>query len=377
MQSPTADPRDGMAEADVVALIESAEAVTIGQGCELVDRDLNVIEDITEDMAVGGSVTRSNYATLHGSAQLEFRRALDWGQAIVRPYMTLSDGTTTARFNLGAYFTDVPKETIGETDTIFPVDAVDQLDPLADAVGDAYGVDAGDNVIDTVLGILSNRGYSQWVLDASRADATLPSSKAWALDSSITWLTVVNELLGSIGYQGIWADWSGRLRLQTYLRPIERNPEWIYRSSGPASMLYPVRERELDLFGAPNRWVFYRGNQTEDETPLAEGAGIFTYENAVEGPTSIEARGRTITAAPESLDAVDQDALVQQAMSKIDAAMNSKAAWTGTTFPNPLTWHFDRYLYYDSTRIAPIDVLSTQWTINLDGSPMQHTWSEV
>ncbi|MGW5556845.1 hypothetical protein ACWER9_06435 [Micromonospora sp. NPDC003944] len=370
MQALTGSPREHLAAAQVEALIVDSPAVTVGYGAELVDQSLTVLADISEDL-LGGSVSRNAYADLHGTTQLIIARDLDWGRAIVRPHMVLSDGVTTARFNLGAYFTKTPKRDLSRAPATFDVAGVDVLDVLVDPVGQTYAVDAGVGYLAAVEDILIQRGFVQYIIDPTAASTTLPTAKVWQFDDRTSWLTVVNDLLAAVGYAGIWSDWDGRPRCHPYQPPLERSVEWTYEADGGRSMIAPERTVEQDYYQAPNRWVFYQRNNVE-QAPV-EGNGMYTYINQSTGPASVDARGRVISRV-EGLDAADHAALIRQAQELIDADMRMPSTYSGTTALNPLHWHFDRLFVIDGAAGPPLDVLGTQWTLPLTGRRMTHEW---
>ncbi|WP_422751340.1 hypothetical protein [Micromonospora sp. WMMD1219] len=376
MQPLTASPRDQMTAAQVRWLVQDCPAVEAGNGCELVDQNLETIDDISDDFT-GGTVDRRSYNTLHGSAQLAIARTLDWGTAIVRPYLTLTDGTISARFNLGAYYTSRPQRRTGQDPPAHAVVGYDILDRLNDKTGTAYAVDAGVEVLTAVETILRDRGYTRYILDPAAAGKTLPSAYVSPLDDDKTWLTIVNDLLKTVGYQGVWSDWNGYLRAEPYARPAERPVEWLYTLDPAQAIISPERAYTLDTYAAPNRWVAIRANDI-DGAPPVEGAGIFTWENQSAGPTSIDARdGRVITRTLR-ISAADQAALETQAWLDIDADMRRPQTITHTTGPNPLHWHFDRVALDDPAADGAerwADVLATGWRLPLDGGDMDHEWT--
>ncbi|MFI5833219.1 hypothetical protein ACIA5A_06030 [Micromonospora sp. NPDC051300] len=376
MQPPTAPPRDGITQQQVVSLIQDSPALTVGRGIELVDLSLSVLDDLTLDFA-GGRVERHSYNTLHGQAELSFSRPLDWGSAIVRPYMTLSDGTDTARFNLGAYYTSTPETQLGEEPPTWTATGYDILLILGDLVGESYAVAAGQPYLAAVEAILVDRGVQAYVIDQAAADRVLPSARTWALDDNATWLTIVNDLLGAVGYAGVWSDWDGRLRCGPYQNPRDRAPEWLYTVDDATSMLTSRRTLADDYFDAPNRWVAVRSNNVDGAAPV-EGNGLWTYQNDVDGPTSVQARGRVITAPLLQLDVADQAALVAAARQQIDADRRRRTTVTVGTSPNPLHWHFDRLAVADPAMgSALLDVMCTSWVLPLDGADMSHDWSTI
>jgi hypothetical protein len=375
MQPATAPPRDQLTPAKVVELVRDTPGLRTAAGCELLDMSLTVLDDLTDDFA-GGTVTRESYATLHGSAQLGIARTLDWGRAIVRPYMLLESAGTLARFNLGAYFAASPLTELGESPVTHAVVGYDILDRLGDPVGEVYAVAAGAGYLATVEQILQAQGYTQYVIDQQAAASVLPSARTWAMEDSITWLTIVNDLLGSVGYQGIWSDWDGRLRVQPYLSPSQRASEWVYDVGESTSMLTVARTVERDYYRAPNRWVFYRSNNVDGPAPV-EGDGVYTFVNQSDGPTSVDARGGRVITRTVGLDVADQAALVAAAQLSIDADLRLKTTLSLGTAPNPLHWHFDRLTLADPAFGPVAEVLGTKWTLPLGGGDMAHDWSVI
>lgn len=361
-----------LSAAQVESLIRDTAALKTSAGVELLDIGLNVLADLT-DVFAGGTVSRSSYATLHGTATLHVAQTLDWGTAILRPYMILNDGVTFARFNLGAYLTSSPREEVGEAPATHEIAGYDILHWLNTPVGEAFSVDAGTGYLAAAETILTTQGIVAYQIDQTRADAVLPTARIWPLDANTTWLNIVNDLTSAIGYQGIWSDWNGALRIVPYVNPTDRATEWLYDTDPLTSML-GQRVAVRDFFNAPNRWVFYWSADPSGAQPV-EGAGVYTFVNEATGPTSRAARNRTITAAPQQVDAVDQTALIALAQSRIDADLRLMTTFEMTTAPNPLHWHFDRVTVDDPELGILPDALVTKWDLPLDGEDMTQSWS--
>lgn len=375
MQPPTGGPRQGLTAAAVTALLRDSPSLHVaGAGLELLARDLTVLADISGQLA-GGTVSRSSYADLHGSASLAIESTLDWGSAIVRPYITLTDFVTTARFNLGAYYTPTPKTVLDEDPATYAVEALDILDGLSTPIGEAYTIAAGTGYLAAVETILIQQGFTQYLIDQTAAGRVLPSARTWVLDENTTWLAAVNDLLASIGYWGIWSDWDGYLRVQAYVSPAARPPEFSYDVGAATSMLTPGTQIEHDFYRAPNRWVFWRSNGVDGAAPV-EGNGLYTVVNQTDGPTSIEARGGRVISRAVPLDVADQPSLVTAGQRIVDDDLLIKTSVTVGVSPNPLHWHFD-VVAIDDTRIAPPGgrAMVTKWTLPLDGGDGAQEWS--
>lgn len=372
MQGLTDGPRAGMNPSDVLYLIQGAGAVTVGAGCELLSPQLEVLGDLSSEL-LGGSVTRQGYATLHGSAELALTAHLDWGTAILRPHYTIRVGDLSARFNLGAYLTSVPTREVGTSTPSFDVTGFDILHWLNTPVGDSYAVEEGVGYLDAIKEILDAQGL-QYVIQEDASTETLPSPRVWPLADKVTWLTIVNDLLGAVGYRGLYSDPDGRLRAERYLAPRDRGPEWTYDTDPSYGMLGQRRGEELDLFEAPNRWVFVRSNNVDGDAPVA-GNGVYTVDNFTNGPTSQQARGGRVITTIRDLDVADHASLVTAGDAIVEAEMSLSRKRDLTTAPNPLHWHFDRMLVDDPELGGYFDVLCTKWTLPLNGDDMDHEWT--
>lgn len=374
MQPYVDPPRDQLTSDQIVQLLQNEEAIELTGGLEIVNINLDMIEDISGDLG-GGSVERQSYADLHGSARFKITRTIDWGGDLLRPYIVISGGGIEARFNLGVYHPTTPAHSLEETPATYDVEGYDILLRLHQSVGDAFSIAAGESYLVKIEEILQGRGYTQYIIDQQAASSVAPDARVWAFDDSITWLTIVNDMLASIGYAGIWSDWNGRLRLQPYLNPIDRAPEWYYSDDAATSMLSTKRSVERDYFASPNRWVIYRSNLVDGDTPV-EGDGIYTYINDSTGDTSVDARRGLVITHTEGVDVADQGALVARAQQIINADMEVPTLYAVQVSPNPLHWHFDRLLVSDSAAIPVADVMCTQWSLPLppDQGDMTQQW---
>ncbi len=372
MQPPVTDIRSEYTPEQVEYEIRDSPSIHISAGVELLDMDLNVLEDLTDDL-IDGAVSRSNYANLHGGATLALSRELAWGQAIVRPYMRLNG----IRFNLGAYYTNTPDRELGTQPLVYTVQCYDLLDALNTPTGEAFAVAAGASYLTTVREILNGLGFSQLQIDSTRVSTTLPTAKVWPLDSQTTWLNIVNDLLAAIGYRGIWSDWDGYLRCEPYLTPSDRATEWVYDTTDPNSTMLSIKRIvSRDYYKAPNKWVAIRQGDIAGSTPI-EGNGVYTYINEYDGLTSVESRdGRVITSVL-LLDAADQSALISQTNQAIESDLRLQTKYIVESSPNPLHWHFDKLLYRDQEVGSDVAVMSTAWELPLLGGNMRHNWTEI
>lgn len=361
-------------QAAVIALIRTNPSMLLGAGMDLLDRNLNVIADLSGDLQ-DGEVSRSNFATLHGSLTFTLTAQLSWGSAIVRPYLLVGgEGMTTQRFNMGAYFTNTPNYTTGTDPTVYSVQGYDLLDVLNSKVGDSYAVQAGTEYLTAVETILINQGVTKYTIDSARAGTLLPEARGWAATEGATWLRIVNELLSAIGYRGIYSDWDGQLVCVPYQSPEDKAPEWTYDDGEFTAELLPQQEVSHDYYATPNRWVAVRTNMPEGTTP-SEGDGIAIYQNDSDGETSVEGRGRVKSERYE-FEAADQDALVTKLMQQVAQDKTVSTNIAGETSPNPLHWHFD-VITIETAELGTLKVRETSWKLPLNGGLMGHEWAVI
>jgi hypothetical protein len=370
--------------AQVVALI-AAPSLVLSAGLELFDHTDTFVADISSDL-VGGTISHKNSATIHGTASLSLSRALTWGSDRVRPYMTLTDPATgrSGRWNLGVYVMATPKAPFGESPATYSVSGSDKLYLLGGPVGDSYSVAAGANVLTAVTtAITAGSGVSgsQVILDGTASASTLPAARVWPLGGSggsatagFTWLDIVNDLLGMVGYQNLWCDWDGKYRSGPAQDPAVRSSEYTFSADdGLATLVGPARTVTADLWQAPNWWRFI--GQSWASTP-AEGNGFYTVQNLSSGPASQQAVGRVVKKVVY-LQAADQASLVN--LGNIQVAQD-KAVVTSVAVnlaPMPAQWHLDVATYVDSAVGATMKVATSDWTLDLGGADGQTNWDVV
>jgi len=372
MLNPIAAPRDGLTVDEVTALLRSP-SVAVSSHLETVDPDtLAPMEDVS-DLLEAGSVSRDNYATLHGSCSLTLTAPLSTN-TLVRPYIVLSDryGDTSARFNMGAYFVTSPDRPLGGESTA--ANGFDRLIILNDFVGDSYTVAAGTAYLTAIETILTALGVTASI-DPAAAAKTLPSARVWPMEDGLTWLHIINGLLASVGYRAMWSDDYGHFTTAPYVAPGARAPEWEYDTRADDTLVGLTRSVKADTFGAPNRWIFIRDMPAEGAAE--DGDGRYVVVNESTGPTSVAAVGRTITQVTH-LEAASQADLVVQGDAHVDASANTHNILSMAIEPNPLHWHFDvvSYLDHADSSLLPKQAVRS-WSLDLVTGLMAQTWRGV
>lgn len=379
MQSLTAPPRDGLTEAQVRQLLVG-DVVTVSAGAERLNSQLEVQEDISDDL-VGGTVSRQMLAEIHGDFQLQLSRELDWAHDLVQLYMTLSEPSgITARFNVGVAVLTTPDRSVGDTPATFNVQGYDRIYLLRRPVGDSYSVTAGTPVLGAVAAAFTAAGISGVLIDGTSADKTLPADMVWPLvatgtdgvgdATATTWLNVINQLLASIGYRGVWVDERGYFRCDPYLNPTSRPAEFTFTVDDvTATIVGDGRTISVDQWNQPNRWVFVQQNRPFDAAGPTEGDGIYTVDRVPAGELP--------WASQVLLDAADQPSLQAQGDRVVANDTQRTTTLQLATAPFPVAGHFDVFGYVDSDVPDVRKAQAVDWTLPLDGSDMTWTWTAV
>lgn len=410
MQNLTAAPRDALTADQVTYLLRDSSSVDIERGLEVLDLNLAVVEDISDDF-LGGTVTRNNQATIHGTCTLTIARDVDYGNQLLRPYLTLTADGVSARFNGGVFVPRKPQTAYGASLLSNAVTGSDRLLQLNRPVGDAYNVPSGANYLTAIRQVFIDSGVtaSNVLIDTTASALEVPApGRSWPLlapttpsastapvdavagtSNATTWLQIVNDLLGSINYRGVWVDADGLFRCDRYLDPAQRPVEFSLDYDDPLrNIIATSRTMTRDVSQVPNVWIFQRQNMTDaGGSPVepVEGAGQYTVTNQSDGDTSIDARGggqigRYVSVVP--LNAADQATLVSLGDRQVASDKQVATTWTVATSPLPAAWHEDVYSYHDDEAAGDVKVLSTGWTLDYGNSrtppaDQTHTWQLV
>lgn len=369
MQPLTAPPRDHLTDAQVRALI-TGPRLDKWAGAELLDLNLRVIEDISDDLA-SCTVTRNMDATIHGACRVSLSRQIDWGTQLVRLYQTLSDGIITARFNVGVFSLTTPQHPYGPIPATYDSQGYDRLYWLNRQVGDSRSVATGAKVLAAVRQAFTDAGLTGVSIDPAADDKTLPKAMTWPLlpqdAQPATWLRVVNDLLPTVSYRGVWADQDGEYRSQLDVTPLARETEWTF-DEGPTTTIQ-TEDRTLveENWQTPNRWIFVQSNRPIGSTPT-DGAGLYTVDRSAGDP-------RGVWPIQVSFDVTDQASLEALGDARVDADTHAVRTWKVTTGPFPLAGHWDvASLTVDGETHK---VVCTDWQQDLVGGTVDWTWQEV
>lgn len=382
MQSLTASPRNGFTTAQITDLL-LGPALEVDSGLELLDIDLNLIEDISDGL-VDGSIAWSLNAGIHRTCDLEITRALQWGAQLVRPYMILSNGQITARWNLGVYMLTTPVVRYGSSPRTYEAQGYDRLMLLNREVGVAYSVASGTTYRQALLNAFSAAGLTGVYIEGSAADNTLPATRSWPLvakdeadqdqtDTPATWLRVINDLLQAINFRGVWCNEDGIFQCVAYQEPAVRAPEFSFDANDEhISIVGEDREQVQDAWSTPNKWVFRWKNGGTG----IEGDGIYTVDES--DTVNGDRLGRTLEwVSVIDYEAASQAKLVELGNRRVAADKRVVTTYELTTGTFPPAGHADIYTYADNELGAAQKVQAIRWKLSLNGGDTEWTWEVV
>lgn len=254
----------------------------------------------------GGRLEWSQFRSVGGTGSIDITldsTPIDWLSDRIR--ILHHDGETVTPW--GDWIMTAPtRETTG-TLTRTTLALADKCELLNTPVGSAYTVPSGTVVTGRISTILRSVGESG-VIESS--PSTLPKALTWTVDD--TWLTVVNDLLRSIGYASLWADRYGQLRVEPYVEPGDR-PVVISYGPDDAAML-PDWSDEAPLWDVPTGFVAYTQG-TESMAGMRARVDL-----PASHPLSAAARGRHLLRT-EQVEATSTAALTTIARRRLNESV--------------------------------------------------------
>lgn len=375
----------------MIPLSTSEAALLVGSrldvsaGLEVLDLALNVTSDISAEF-VGGSVARNMDAKIHGTCRLALSTELAWGNVLLRPYMTVSDGTTSARWNRGVYMVTTPETVLGDTPVTYSAQGMDRIYLLDRQVGASYTVASGTTYRAALVQAFTDAGLSGYVIDGSAADYTLPTTRTWALvgDSTnpdqtttpVTWLRVVNDLLDAVNFRAVWADENGLFRCGGYQSPAVRAPEFTFNADDATITIVGQNRTILaDQWKTPNKWVFRWTNRPGGMSAV-EGDGIYTYNLPAAHALSATNRGLTWTSVVD-YEAASQAVLTSLGDRRVAADLRVAKQVKVMTGPFPVAGHYDVFSYVDTAAGGTLKVMAQSWEHDLVGGDVSWVWEVI
>lgn len=150
-------------------------------------------------------------------------------------------------------------------------------------------------------------------------DETLRTAKAWAAGST-TELQVINDLLSTIGFHGLWPSPFG-LYSAKHVEPDTASVAHTF-TEGEESLHLPSYPMDSDYLSIPNRLMVTSKGDTR-ETPLTAVA-----QDVATSPWSYNARGFWVDAEPVEVDSTSQEGLMYEANRRLKALQSSAVTMT-------------------------------------------------
>lgn len=360
--------------AQFVALLE-ADDLFVDAAAVLLDADESELADVSADLS-GAVVARNMFRPIHGECRVSIARRLQWQRHRLRLSVSLTSYTEalTATWDRGVWVLSTPDRRLGEEPELFDVVGWDKTVLLDTPCGRTYSMPSGSTPLTVVEGILSTEiaNAGTVTLDQTAVATATTTDRVWAAD--VTWLTIVNECLAAIGYEGVWCDEAGSWRARPYRQPSERTASWSFSAESASSIVGEDRVESQDTTDTPNVWVGFRRNV---DAP-ADGAGRVEVVNLADGDTSLAARGGRVVRWVGEFDAVDDTVLLTmvQAKAASDRMVARKLALT--TGVVPLLWHLDVVQLTDAAIAGSDRWAVEEWSADLFGEvDMGHRWRQV
>lgn len=360
------------------------DRLEVSAGCDVLDLDLNVTGDISDHL-VAGTIARNMRARIHGTCSLDLSTDLAWGTQLVRPYMTLSDGDVSERFNVGVFMLTTPEQVLGDDLPVRSTDGFDRLYLLDREVADDYVRSEGETYYEALVQVFDDAGLTGFLIDGAAADYTLPVDREWPLvarstdpdqtSSPVTWLRVVNDLLTAINFRGVWADENGLYRCQQYLAPAARSPEFTFDVDNIRENIVVARTVIEDQWKTPNRWVFLWQNRPGG---MSSTPGDGLYERNLDDDHPLSAVSRDLDwPKVYSYEAASQAVLEELGDRRVADDLGALAVYKVTTGPFPAAGHWDVVTYADDAAGGSVKAVATDWELDLSGGDMSWTWEAV
>ena len=279
--------------------------------------------------------------------------------------MVLSDGATSARFNLGVYVLTTPDTKRGEDPATYDVTGYDLASLLQNGPADTYEVASGTTYIQAARDVVTASGIGAQVLvDGTRQSTTLPATMVWALtDDGPSWLRILTDLFAAIAYE-MWIDENGNVRARPYADVAQRPVEWTLDTSDAATNIVGEdRTLSIEAGDIANWWRFV---QTNRDTARPRATASTPCRTPATAPRSQAALGRTVRKFVR-LDAADQADPRGAGRQDRRAGQGRRAQGRPGRSTRCRSWR-SATCSSTTTRAPRRRCSAASWSLNLDGS---------
>ena len=265
-----------------------------------------------EHIAPGGHLSGNVNAKIRWSGSITYTGTItreQWYGYRIRPTLVINGKESP----LGVYVVRPNQTTINASSTVLTLDLYDRtFIPASDAVDDTFSIPAGAVVTDAVREILASTGETNVAItrDATR----LPAGLVWEPGTSK--LTIINDLLASVGYSALWCDFTGAYRVSPYIPPSARPVAHTFNEDS-TSIHSPDLVRKQDAL-IPNKIVCI--SQETSDTPAMRAVALNEDPTS---PYSFQSQGVWVAETHTGCEAATQAVLDATARRYLASAVAS------------------------------------------------------
>ena len=324
--------------------VDRATGASTGPLGHVSDADLRI--DLEDDLRWSGHLTWS------GPADEE----PDWRQTQVaaRYSATLADGSAVS-WPMSVYRCATSRRDHDGDHVSVRVSLYDRSLPLRRGrTRTSYTLARGTTVVPAVRSLLATHAAGAPCVVEDSA-ATLRSDMTW--DGGTPWATVIDDLLGAIGYTRLAADRDGVLRSGPHVAPTDRPVVWTY-APGPSALHSGRWGHEEDDYDVPNRVTLVSRGDGDAEALTS----TVTLDDLVPGhPLSQAVTGEWVDLFEEGVEAATQAVLDAEARRRLMAGLRVASTVDVSHAPLPL-------LPGDRVRWARLDADAVVRRVDIDCS---------
>lgn len=190
--------------------------------------------------------------------------AMDWLRDRIRAIIVLNG----EEYNAGIFLPVTPVMRVSDGMELVEIEAYSLL-YLAERTKTEgiYHIDAGVNYISAINALLLGAGLDNYGGDATTA-VMATAREDW--DEGTSYIEIINQLLGEIGYNSAWVDLQGKVWLTKYVDPGMDAIDHTYRADGE-SIITADYSYSDDSFDKANVFKLYCQNP-EFEEPISATA---------------------------------------------------------------------------------------------------------
>lgn len=318
---------------------------------------------------VGGEIKQSIHDRIRGGGSLTYTgEPEDWDRHMIRIWYVLVD---EAGEEFGwPLLTAVPAsqpDQYSDGGHEVGLELYDKLIILdQDLLPSSYAISKGASVIDAVKDLVQGSADYDMTFVADSSSETQRTERVF--DPGTPRLTIINELLDSIGFMALWCDGRGRFRATRAVSARDRSVAWEFRDN-EFGLYSPEFTRDKDSFEVPNRVVaFVEGDEDN------EGLMSVAEDTDPDSPWSRPSRGRWVTRELDDTDASSQNVLDGKVQRALQSGQSSQAKLSFTHDVLPLELNNVVLFFNDAHDVEARATLETVTTsIDFSGDSVQES----